>query len=121
MYCDSCGAKLSYEAKYCRRCGRRLETDLNDTKPLPVITPTMLYNYRTEEPKRSVAYWYKSVLPRKPITHRSKVGRILYDLGWGTVLIALLYVLANFQTVKEYQQLTGLWGCLLLLKLWWKR
>lgn len=121
MYCDSCGAKLSYEAKYCRRCGRRLEADLNDTQPLPVIKPTMLYNYRPEQSRRSVAAWCKSVLPRKPVRHRSQMGRILYDLFWGAVLIALLYILANFQTVKEYQRLTGLWGCLLLFWLWWKR
>ncbi|GMA99810.1 zinc ribbon domain-containing protein [Pelosinus sp. IPA-1] len=119
MYCDSCGKKLSYNAKYCRHCGSRQKDPLDDTQPLPIINELKIFDV-TQQRKRFEP-WYKAILPKKPHTNRSKVWQILYDLFYIAICIALLYVLATFKTIKEYQSLTGLWSGLLMVYLWWKR
>jgi len=119
MYCDSCGKKLSYNAKYCRHCGGRLKDPLDDTQPLPIINETKFFAVTPK--KESFEPWHKRVLPKKPIANRSKMWQILYDLFYIVVCIALLYVFATFKTIKEYQILTGLWSGFVVIYLWWKR
>jgi hypothetical protein len=119
MYCDFCGKRLSYNAKYCRYCGRQLKDPLGDTLPLPVIDEVMLHSAKQET--LSFVPWYRSIFPKKPLTNRSKVWRILYDLFSLAAFAALLYILVTFKTIKEYQFLTGLWGSLLASYIWWKR
>jgi uncharacterized membrane protein YvbJ len=118
MYCDFCGMKLSYNAKYCRHCGHSLSGTLENTQPLPVIDENMLYDIKQEN--RSYTPWYKSIL-KKPVRKRSKIGLIFHDLFLLSVIIGLLYIFITFKTVEEYQSLTGLWGILLLIYIWWKR
>lgn len=119
MYCDFCGKKLSHYAKYCRYCGQQLKDSLGDTQPLPIIDAEMLH--RVKRQKIDIAPWYKTIFPKKPLTNRSKVWRILYDLFSLIAFAALLYILATFNTIEEYQGLTGLWGVLLAICIWWKR
>ena len=120
MYCDHCGSKLSYNAKYCRRCGQKLNDTLEDTQPLPAVNDTMLFGMNREY-HSAAAPWYKSILPKKPVANRSRVGRIIYDLYFFIVLVGLLYIFTTFKTVSEYQVLTGFWGGFLLFCIWWKR
>lgn len=119
MYCDLCGRKLSYNAKYCRYCGRQLKDPLSDTLPLPVIDEAMLLSVRQQVPV--FVPWYKNIFPRKTFKNRSKAWQILYDLFSLAGLIAFLYILLTFKTVKEYQILTVVWGSLLAFFIWWKR
>lgn len=118
MYCDLCGKKLSYNAKYCNYCGQQLRRPLEDTQPLPVFDDAMLLSASRHVPDTP---WYKSIFPRKRLKNRSKVWRILYDLFSLAAFAALLYILTTFKTIKEYQILTGLWGGLLAIYIWWKR
>ncbi len=119
MYCDFCGKRLSYNAKYCRHCGRQLKDPLGDTLPLPVINDAMLYSPKQQTV--NVVPWYKSIIPRKPFKKRSKVWQILYDLFSIAVFAALLYVFVTFKTIKEYQTLTALWSVGLAVFIWWRR
>jgi hypothetical protein len=119
MYCDFCGKRLSYGAKYCRFCGRQLKDPLGDTLPLPVIDDVMLHSIKQE--KLGFVPWHRRLLPKKPSTNRSKVWRILYDLFSLAAFAALLYILVTFKTIKEYQILTGIWGGLVAVYIWWKR
>lgn len=122
MFCDFCGKKLSYNIKYCRYCGQQLKSSLDDTQPLPVIDKAMLYSaVRPPTTFTSPPSWYRSMIPQKPFTKRSRLGRIVYDLFSIVVTITLLYILATFKTVREYQGLTGLWGGILLIYILWKR
>lgn len=119
MYCDDCGKKSSYNAKYCRNCGRQLKDHFGDTRPLPAISEAMMHCAKRQT--LGSLPWYNSIFPKKPLTNRSKVWRIVYDLFSLVVIVVLLYILATFKTIKEYQALTGLWGGLLLIYIWWKR
>jgi len=120
MYCDFCGKRLSYNAKYCRHCGQQLKDPLGDTLPLPVIDEAMLHNSAKRQ-TLDFAPWNRSIIPKKPLTNRSKVWQILYDIFFLAALAALLYILLTFKTIKEYQILTGVWGGLLAICIWWKR
>lgn len=119
MYCDFCGKKPSYSARYCRHCGRQLKDTLSDTQPLPIINAAMLNSAKRQT--LGFVPWYKSILPKKPLRNQSKVWQILYDLFSLTAIVTLLYILTTFQTIKQYQTLTGLWGGLVLIYIWWKR
>lgn len=119
MYCDFCGKKLSCYAKYCRYCGHQLKDSLGDTQPLPIVSPAMLQSVKRQA--LDITPWYKSIFPKKPLRNRSKVWRILYDIFSLAAFVALLYILTTFQTIEEYQGLTGLWAGLLAIYIWWKR
>ena len=119
MYCDFCGKKLSYYAKYCRHCGQQLKDSLGDTQPLPIVSAAMLHTVKRQA--LDITPWYKSIFPKKPLRNRSKVWRILYDLFSLAAFVALLYIFTTFQTIEEYQSLTGLWAGILAIYIWWKR
>lgn len=117
MYCDSCGQKIIYNAKYCRRCGQPLRVSKDDTQPVPIISETMLRSSLRQTP----IPWYKSFLPKKPVTHRSRFCNVIYDVATFTFITVLLYILVTFKTIWDYQILTALWGGSVIAYIWWKR
>jgi len=119
MYCDFCGNKLSYNVRYCRKCGRQLKDSSGDTQPIPVMDETMLRSIKPT-PLGSVP-WYKVRFNRKTPTQRSKVGRILYYLASIAIIGGTVYILTTVKTVKEYQILTGIIGGLWATYIWWNR
>ncbi len=120
MYCDFCGKRLSYNVKYCRRCGHQIKDSLDNTQPLPIIDQAMLYSVK-QQTNAFVVPWYKTIFPKKPLRNRSKVWRTLYDLFSLAAFAGLVYILVTLKTIKEYQIFTGLWGGLLASYIWWKR
>ncbi|MBP2625842.1 MAG: hypothetical protein H6Q68_553 [Firmicutes bacterium] len=119
MYCDFCGNKIHYNVRYCRKCGRQLRDRSGDTQPIPVIDEKILRSTRGQ-PLGS-APWYKRIFPKKAPTNRSKVERVMYYLASVAMIGGLIYILATFQTIKEYQRLTTILGGLLAIYSWWKR
>jgi predicted amidophosphoribosyltransferase len=117
MYCDFCGQKILYNAKYCRSCGHELRDSAEDTQPVPVISETMLHSglHHTHIP------WYKTILPGKLLINRNHFRKVLYDTAAFVLITALLYILVTFKTVWDYQVLTVMWGSVLLCYIWWKR
>lgn len=119
MYCDFCGSKLSYQVRYCHKCGRQRRDTSGDTQPIPVIDDTIL---RSTKPQAlGSTPWYKLVLNRRTATQRSKVGRTMYYLASMAIIGCVVYILTIFKTVKEYQILTGCLGGFWALYIWWKR
>lgn len=123
MYCDFCGKKPSYNAKYCRYCGQKLKEYLGDTQPLPIVSEAILHGYNAKHQIMIAAPepWYKSIVPKKTAAKRSKVWQIAYDLFALGVLAGLIYILATFKTIQEYQGITSLWGIFWIGYIWWKR
>ncbi len=119
MYCNFCGNKLFRNAKYCNRCGRKIEDPLNDTQPLPVINEALFHGIK--QPTHRFTPWYNAIFPKKTFSNRSKARRILYDLFSLAAIVAWLYILATFKTIREYQYLAGILGGLMLIYIWWKR
>jgi uncharacterized membrane protein YvbJ len=119
MYCDFCGKKRSHYAKYCRHCGQQVKDFLGDTQPLPIIDAATLHGMKGQ--RFAILPWYKRIFPKKPLANRSKIWRILYDVCSLILFAALLYTLATFKTIEEYQRLTGLWGSVLAIYIWWNR
>jgi len=119
MYCDFCGNKLSYNARYCRKCGRQLKDHSGDTQPIPIIDETIL---RSTKPQALGSVpWYKLMFKKKMPTHRSKAWSVMYYLTAVAIVAGLIYVLTTFTTIKEYQRLTGIAGGLLAMYIWWQR
>lgn len=119
MYCDYCGNKLSSNARYCRLCGRQLSGRLGDTQPLPVIDQVMLENYKNKS--SAPMPWYKMIFKKIVPGNRSKVWNVMYSILSLAIIVGVLYILATFKTVKEYQTLTVVLGSIVLLYIWWKR
>lgn len=119
MYCDFCGNKLSYNVRYCCKCGRQMKDRSGDTQPIPVIDETILRS--TKGQVLVSAPWYKVIFKRKTATNRPKVWRVIYYLASVAIIAGLIYILATFQTIKAYQKLTAIWGSLLAIYIWWKR
>lgn len=117
MYCDFCGKKITYNAKYCRSCGQSLRSSIEDTQPLPAVSQTML---QSSVERRHIS-WYRTIFPRKPLTKRNGIWRILYDLSALVFISILLYILVSFKTIWDYQVLTTLWGGGVLIYMWWRR
>lgn len=119
MYCDFCGNRISYNVRYCRKCGREQKDRSGDTQPIPVIDETILCS--TKGQVLGSVPWYKMIFPKKTPAHRSKAWRVMYYLASVAIIAGLIYILATFQTIKEYQRLTAIWGGLLASYIWWKR
>lgn len=113
-YCDFCGKQLYTSAKYCRYCGRLLPDKINDTQPLPIINDTILINNQTRKYfSCSDNFWLRQIrkLKLKKYALFSYLAALITTVG-------LIYVLATFKTVDEYQLLTGAVGILLILYFW---
>ena len=119
MYCDFCGIKLPYNVKYCRHCGRQLRDRSGDTQPLPVIDEALLN--RTNGQMLGAEPWYKWPFKKKTLANGPKVRKILYYIFSLTTITAVIYILATFKTIKEYQALLAILGGLLAIYIWWKR
>ena len=119
MYCDFCGNQLPYNVRYCSKCGRQLKNNSGDTQPIPIIDETML----SKKYRQAVGStpWYKLILKKKTPTNRSKTWSVLYYLTSVAIIAGLIYILATFKTVKEYQMLTSVIGGLWALYILWKR
>ena len=118
MYCDFCGSKLPYHVRYCRKCGRELKDSFGDTQPIPVIDEIILCNANKQIV--SAVPWYKRIFTKKAPVSRSRVWRVFYYLILAAIIGGLLYVFATFQTVNEYQKLTGIAGSLLVIRIWYR-
>jgi hypothetical protein len=118
MYCDFCGKTLSYNVKYCRYCGRQLKGCSGDTQPLPVIDEVMLNHIQGGT--INVAPWYKSIFKRKTRETRSNMWRIMHCLLSLLILVALIYIILTFTTIKQYQILIGVVGSLFASYIWWR-
>jgi hypothetical protein len=119
MYCDFCGKNLPYNVKYCRHCGRHLKDRSGDTRPIPVIDETILCSMKQQTTAKTP--WYKFNSSPKALHYRPKVWRIVVRLYSFAIITALVYILTTFKTIQEYQILTGIWGSLLAIYIWWKR
>ena len=119
MYCDFCGNKLPYNVRYCSKCGRQLKDHTGDTQPIPIIVETSLSSTKRQE--LGSVPWYKLIFKKKTPTNRSKAWSVLYYLTSVTIIAGLIYTLATFKTVKEYQMLTAVMGGLLAIYIMWKR
>ncbi|TWH46832.1 hypothetical protein Salpa_2854 [Sporomusa sp. KB1] len=108
MYCDFCGKRLAGNVKYCRHCGRMLRSSLDDTMPVPVINEGMLISRRQE------------ASPKKNMVDRTEVWRKMYGPVALATIAIMLYILATFETIKQYQLLTTIIGCLLAIYTWRK-
>jgi len=118
MYCDFCGKNLSYNVKYCRYCGRHLKDGSGDTQPLPVIDEVMLTNIKRQA--ITTVPWHKAIFNKKTPMQRFKMWKIITFLFSLVILVALIYIVATFKTVKEYQILIGIvWG-LFAIYIWWR-
>ena len=119
MYCDFCGNKFSYNVRYCSQCGRPLKDRSGDTQPIPVIDETILRNTKLQA--LGSAPWYTLNFRKRTPTNRSKVWRALYYLASVAIIAGLIYILAIFKTVKEYQILTSILGGLWAIYIWRQR
>lgn len=119
MYCDFCGIKLSYHVKYCRHCGRQLRDRSGDTQPLPVLDEAFLNSHKGQV--LGLEPWYKSGFKKKALFDRFKVRRMLHYVLSAAIIAELLYILATFKTIKEYQTLLAILGGLFAVYIWWKR
>jgi len=120
MYCDFCGNKLPYNVRYCSKCGRQRRDQTGDTQPIPTIDETMLASTNNRQ-ALVAAPWYKVIFKKKTPTNGSKVWGVMYYLASVAIIAAVIYTLATFKTVKEYQMLTSVVGSLLALYILWKR
>lgn len=118
MYCDFCGKNLSYNVKYCRYCGRHLKDGSGDTQPLPVIDEFILNHIK----RQGIAKvpWYKSIFTKKTPMQSFKIRKIIHCLFSVVILVALVYIVATFKTIKEYQILIGVVGGLFATYIWWR-
>lgn len=114
-YCDFCGKKINYGAKYCRHCGLSLTHNINDTQPLPVINDTVLVT--SNNPKKAVNFNH-NIWSRQIQKLRVRRYAILFYLASFITTIGLIYVLVTFKTVYEYQLLTAVSGFLLVVYFW---
>lgn len=112
IYCDSCGRRVSTEAKYCRYCGRQLRVVFEDTQPLPIINDTLML--ASAEKKGYLSSCYSS-LSKQTRKFRVKKHAIISYFVSLAIIAGLIYVLINFKTVDEYRYLTGSLGLLLAL------
>lgn len=108
MYCDFCGRQLASNVEYCRHCGRMLRSSLDDTMPVPVINEGMLTS-RCQEAG-----------PKKNMVDRTGVWKKIYGAAALATIVTMLYILATFETIKQYQLLTTIIGSLLLIYTWRK-
>ena len=119
MYCDFCGNKLSYNVRYCRSCGRQMRDRSGDTQPIPVIDATILQSAQGQA--FDSAPWYKVIFKKKTHANRSRTRRVMCYLASVAILAGLIYILAIFKTVKEYQILTSIIVGSLAIYVWWRR
>lgn len=120
MYCDFCGKILVTNVKYCRHCGRRLRDRLEDTRPLPVITDTMLSMASSKRQTATAFSWPNLPLLRRPSFNKEQLGKKLQATVSFAVIVVLLYVMLTFKTVEEYQILTAIGVGLLTVYTWRK-
>jgi len=116
MYCDFCGKQLASNVKYCRHCGRMLRNSLDDTMPVPVISEGML----TSRCQESSPILWSNLLPKKKKIDRTQLLRKMYGVVSLATFVTMLYVLATFETIKQYQILTIIVGSLLAIYTWRK-
>lgn len=117
MYCDFCGKQLAGNVKYCRYCGRMLRDRLDDTMPVPAINEEMLTSrgLGTSPPALS-----KLPPPKNTLIDRTQIWRIMYGVVSLATIVGMLYILATFETLKQYQILTTIIGSLLAIYTWRK-
>lgn len=118
MYCDFCGKQLTDNVKFCRHCGQMLRNKTDDTKPLPVVTESMLANRHMEE--KFFLRWLKLPLLKKNQAGRVRLWSKICQIASCVTLIVVVFILATFTTIKEYQILTTIAGCLLAIYSWQK-
>jgi hypothetical protein len=85
-----------------------LRSSLDDTMPVPVINEGMLISRRQE------------ASPKKNMVDRTEVWRKMYGPVALATIAIMLYILATFETIKQYQLLTTIIGCLLAIYTWRK-
>ncbi|WP_222427990.1 hypothetical protein [Sporomusa sp. KB1] len=81
---------------------------MDDTMPVPVINEGMLISRRQE------------ASPKKNMVDRTEVWRKMYGPVALATIAIMLYILATFETIKQYQLLTTIIGCLLAIYTWRK-
>ncbi|MBP2662723.1 MAG: hypothetical protein H6Q71_671 [Firmicutes bacterium] len=116
MYCDFCGKQLASNVKYCRHCGRMQRNSLDDTMPVPVIGQGMLSRRQEAGPIQ----WSKLLLPKKTMVNKTDIWRKMYGIVALGTIVVMLYILATFETIKQYQLLTTIIGCLVVIYTWRK-
>jgi hypothetical protein len=102
-------------AKYCRYCGHLLSDKFSNTQPLPIVTDSVLVT--STQPKKHFNF-YHNALCRQIQRLRIKKYAVVFYLASILTTIGLIYVLATFKSVDEYQLLTGAIGFLLVLYFW---
>lgn len=116
MYCDFCGKKLYSNVNYCRHCGQLLKDNLEDTQPLPVIDDTIL---KMAKQKAVLPLPWPNCLTKKQTwIDKFQFWKKIYALISLILFLALLYILATFKTIKEYQILTVILGGLIVIYTW---
>nr|WP_211289687.1 hypothetical protein [Sporomusa silvacetica] len=93
-----------------------LRSSLDDTMPVPVISDGMLTSRRQEA---SPILW-SNLLPKKKKIDRTQLLRKMYGIVALATIVIMLYILATFETIKQYQLLTTIIGCLLSIYTWRK-
>lgn len=114
-YCDFCGKKVLGDSKYCRYCGNRLEDKFSDTQPLPVIREPII---GVPAPNKGYFSSNSNIFMKHIREFRIKKYAVLSYLASFITTVGLIYVLATFKTVDEYQLLTATVGFLLVLYFW---
>ncbi|MDD4599990.1 MAG: hypothetical protein PHQ46_02860 [Negativicutes bacterium] len=102
-------------AKYCRHCGNLLQNKFNDTQPIPIVSESMLI---TSNQSKKAYKNYQNVWSRQIRRLSIKKYAVAFYLASIITTIGLIYVLATFKSVDEYQLLTGAWGFLLVMYFW---
>lgn len=103
MFCDFCGKKLANHSKYCRHCGGQQSDQWEDTQPLPIIDAATLSNTK------------QLILEKRTLRSGFKIRKMIYILVSLATIVVLIYILATFKTIKEYQILTVIIGGMLII------